>query len=174
MMAFAEHAGRYQGVHWRRVARYLFSVVLLLLFIGPDVVRSESVATRLVAIAATVVAVVLCELWFARRMGITIDHRGLVLHYAFRRMTVAWSDIRSFEWHRWNSPRSEWIWIRATNDRRIRIPTVQRPPHGNPRSFADSFLGSPAVRDSSGHERDTMDLLDGALLAIQSDSALPT
>jgi hypothetical protein len=103
--------GRCQGSRSRRVARYIMAIWLGALFIEPDVLKSQSLGSRLQAILITAVVVAAFDVWFSRRMGLTIDERGITLHYAFHRKRVPWAKVQSFEWKRWHSPPSEWIWI---------------------------------------------------------------
>jgi Bacterial PH domain len=76
-------------------------VFLGALFVEPDVLKSQSVGSRLHAIAITAVVVAAFDVWFSRRMGLTIDEGGLTLHYAFHRKRVPWADVHGFEWKRW-------------------------------------------------------------------------
>ncbi len=160
---------RYQGAHWRRVSRYALTVALGLLFLQPDVLRSQSAGSRLSAIGITILVAALCDIWFSRRMGFTVDDRGLVLHYAFYRRRIDWEGIAGFEWRHSFSPRAEWIWILLEQDGRVRMPTVQRPPEGRRRSFFDAVFASENVRDSKGAEVDAMQTLQAAWAAAKSD-----
>jgi hypothetical protein len=161
-------AGRYQGVHSRRVSRCLMAIWLGILFFQPDVLESRSVGSRLYALAITLAVVAICDLWFSRRMGLTINERGITLHYAFHRKQISWSEITGFEWRHWNSPRSEWIWITRNHGDPIRIPALQRAPGGNNTGFWSpvySALASSNLRTSHGGVVDAMTILQDALAA---------
>jgi hypothetical protein len=156
----SEMVGRCQGAGWRRVARYIMAIWLTLLFIEPDVLKSQSLGSRLHAILITIFVVAAFDVWFSRRMGLTIDERGITLHYAFHRKRVPWAEVQGFEWKRWNSPRSDWIWITRTSGRTIRIPTVQRTPGGSIRSgVAYKLFASENLRLKGGAEVDAMSIL---------------
>jgi hypothetical protein len=149
------------------------AIWLTLLFIEPDVLKSQSLGSRLYAILLTVIVVAAFDAWFSRRMGLTIDERGITLHYAFHRKRVPWAVVQGFEWKRWNSPRSEWIWITCSNGRPIRIPTVQRTPRGEPRSFAYGLL-SEKLRLKNGAQVDAMTTLQNASAVMQRNRASET
>ncbi len=161
--------GRCQGARSRRVARYIMAIWLGALFIEPDVLKSQSLDSRLHAIAITVVIIVAFDVWFSRRMGLTIDERGITLHYAFHRKRVPWATIQGFEWRRWNSPRSEWIWITLGGEQAIRIPTIQRSPGGKKRSAVYRWLASEKVRIRGGAEVDAMATLQRAHATMQNE-----
>jgi hypothetical protein len=162
--------GRCQGARWRRVARYLMAIWLGALFIQPDVLRSQSLGSRLHAIAITAVVVAACDIWFARRMGLTVDERGMTLYYAFHRRRVPWPTVQGFEWRRWNSPRSEWIWITRGDERAIRIPTVQRSPGGEKRAPVYRWLASERMRITGGAEVEAMATLERARGAMHNEA----
>lgn len=163
-------AGRYQGVHSRRVSRCLMAIWLGILFFQPDVLESRSIGSRLYAIMITLAVVAICDLWFSRRMGLTINEHGITLHYAFHRKRLPWSNITGFEWRRWNSPRSEWIWITRDHGDPLRIPALQRAPGDNNTGFWSpvySVLSSSNMRTSHGEEVDAMATLKEALATSQ-------
>jgi hypothetical protein len=163
---------RCQGARWRRVARYIIAIWLSLLFVEPDVLESQSVASRLHAVLITVLVVAAFDVWFSRRMGLTLDARGLTLHYAFHRKRVPWANVQGFEWKRGNSPRSEWIWITRTSGRPIRIPTIQRAPGGEVRTgVAYRLLASENLRLKGGAEVDAMSTLESAHAAIRREQS---
>jgi hypothetical protein len=162
--------GRCQGARSRRVARYIMAIWLGALFIEPDVLKSQSLGSRLQAIVITIVVVAAFDVWFSRRMGLTIDERGITLHYAFRSKRVPWAKVQGFEWRRWNSPRSEWIWITLTGGGAIRIPTIQRSPRGEKRSTVYRLLASENVRIKGGAEVDAMATLRAARATMQNES----
>lgn len=89
------------------------AIWLGLLFIEPDVLRSQALVSRLQAILITVIVVVAFDVWFARRMGLSVDEDGITLYYALRRKRVPWAMVQSFEWRRWTSRRTEWLWIES-------------------------------------------------------------
>lgn len=161
--------GRCQGSRWRRVARYILAISLGALFIEPDVLKSQSLGSRLQAILITAVVVAAFDVWFSRRMGLTIDERGITLHYAFHRKRVPWAKVQGYEWKRWNSPRSEWIWITLSGGQAIRIPTIQRSPGGEMRSLVYRLLASENVRIKAGVEVDAMATLQRARATIQNE-----
>jgi hypothetical protein len=111
------------------------------LFVGPDLIQQASLDLRLGRLAITAVVIVLCDSWFARRMGFTLASDRIILHYAWGRRRVPWTDIRGFQWKRWRSAKTEFLWI-LTSDKPIRIPTVQRVTRG-PRLFGSDNLRSP-------------------------------
>lgn len=161
--------GHCQGARSRRVARYIMAIWLGALFIEPDVLKSQSLGSRLQAIVITIVVVAAFDVWFSRRMGLTIDERGITLHYAFRSKRVPWAKVQGFEWRRWNSPRSEWIWITLTGGGAIRIPTIQRSPRGRKRSAVYRLLASENVRIKGGAEVDAMATLRAARAAMPNE-----
>ena len=139
------------------------AVWLGLLFVEPDVLKSQSLGSRLHAILITAVVVAAFDVWFSRRMGLSIDKRGITLHYAFHRKRVPWAEVQGFEWKRGNSPRSEWIWITRSSGRPIRIPTIQRAPGGEIRSgVAYKLLASENLRLKGGAQVDAMATLESA------------
>ena len=140
------------------------AIWLGVLFIGPDVLQNRSIGSRLYAVAFTLVVVAICDLWFSRRMGITVNEKGITLHGAFFRKHLRWADIQGFEWKRWRDPRIEWLWILTTQDARIRIPTIQR---GARQSHYFDFFGSSQLRSKSGEEVDAARTLKEALAAAQ-------
>jgi Bacterial PH domain len=146
-------------------------VWLGILFVEPDILRQTSIERRSVSIAITVGAVAFCDWWFSRRMGLTIDQRGITLRYGLRRKRVPWSKIQGFFWKRWYSPTSEWIWIKTDGGAPLRIPTIQRPPGGHIRSHFDLYLGSSNLRSSMGTKVDAMATLENALAASKSESS---
>lgn len=132
-------------------------------FVNPVVLAPVSLKERLQSLIITLVVVAFCDWWFARRMGLSLDEKGLVLHYALVRRRVPWPTIDGFVWKRWRS--TEWIWIRTDDGGLVRIPTVGRAP--KPESLASSNLRSP-----SGEEVDAMATLNAALtLAREARSA---
>jgi hypothetical protein len=139
------------------------------LFIEPDVLKSQSLGSRVEAILITAVVVAACDVWFSRRMGLMIDERGITLHYAFHRKRVSWAKVQGFEWKRWNSPRSEWIWIMLSGGRAIRIPTIQRSPGGEMRSGVYRLLASENVRIKAGVEANAMTTLQSARTTMQGE-----
>jgi hypothetical protein len=138
------------------------------LFIEPDVLKSQSLGSRLHAILITAIVVAAFDVWFSRRMGVTIDERGITLHYAFHRKRVPWAKVQGFEWKRWNSPRTESIWITLSSGRPIRIPTIQRTPGGETRSFVYGLL-SESLRLKGGVEVDAMATLQSAHATMQNE-----
>lgn len=165
-------AGRYQGVHSRRVSRCLMAIWLGILFFQPDVLESRSIASRLHALAITSAVVAICDLWFSRRMGLRINEHGITLHYAFRRKRIPWSQITGFEWRRWNSPRSEWVWVTRNHGAPIRIPALQRAPGNDSTGFWSpvySLLSSSKLRTSHGDEVDAMGTLEDALATAREE-----
>lgn len=142
------------------------------LFIEPDVLKSQSLGSRLHAILITAIVVAAFDVWFSRRMGLNIDERGITLHYAFHRKRVLWADVQGFEWKRWNSPRSDWIWIARGSGHAIRIPTIQRTPGGEIRSgVAYRLLASDNLRLTGGVEVDAMATLQHARATMQRELA---
>jgi hypothetical protein len=160
-------ACRYQGARSRREAR---SVIVLLLggvVVAPNIAQANSVERIAVATGIAVAAFVICDFVFARRMGVTIQPQGLVLHYAFYRKRIAWSRIVGFDWRRWRDPRSEVLWLRTNDGRRTRrIPTVARIPRG----WWARYFGSPNLRARTGEEVDAMRTLEGARAAAQGSN----
>jgi hypothetical protein len=145
------------------------AIWLVALFIEPDVLKNQSLGSRLHAIVITVVVVAALDMWFSRRMGLTIDARGITLHYAFHRKRVSWASVEGFEWRRWNSPRSEWIWIRVTGGNVIRIPTIQRSPGGEKHSILYRLLASDKIRTGRGAFVDAMATLQHAQATSQRE-----
>jgi hypothetical protein len=164
--------GRCQGARWRWVSRYIMAVCLSALFVEPDVLKSQSLGSRLHAVLITAIVVAAFDVWFSRRMGLTIDERGITLHYAFHRKRVEWAEVQGFEWKRWNSPRTESIWITLGSGRLIRIPTIQRTPGGERSSFVYKLL-SENLRLKGGVEVDALATLQQAQAAIQRTVVAP-
>lgn len=161
-------AGRYQGARSRRVTRCIMAVWLGLIFTQSSGFEGDSIWSELRGLAVTLVVVAIIDLWFSWRMGLTINERGITLHYAFRRQRVPWSKITGFEWRRWLSPSSEWVWITRDHGAPVRIPTIQRAPGGdNKRSLVSSFLASSNLRTMRGEEVDAMATLQDALETTQ-------
>jgi Bacterial PH domain len=161
--------GRCQGARWRRVTRGLMAIGFGLLFVGSEGPKSHSLGSWLLAIFITVAIIAAFDVWFSRRMGLTIDEQGITLRYAFHRKRVSWADVQDFEWKRWNSPRSDWIWITLSSGRAIRIPTIQRTPGGQIRSGAAyRLLASENLRLDGGVESDAMATLRQARAAMRS------
>lgn len=160
--------GRCQGARWRWVVRYMMAIWLGLLFVEPDVLKSQSLDSRLHAIVVTAIVVAIFDVWFSRRMGLTIDEQGITLRYAFHRKRVPWAKVQGFEWRRWTSPRSEWVWITLSGGKAVRIPTIQRTPKGERRSFVYGFL-SENVRVKGGADVDAMATLQSARARMQNE-----
>jgi hypothetical protein len=134
------------------------------LFIQPDVLKSQFIGSRLQEIGISLVIVVLCDLWFSRRMGFTLDDRGLKLHYAFHWKRVKWEQVVGFEWRRWTSPRTEWIWIKVDHGGpAVRVPTVQRAPKGNEGWLSYRVFASSKLSARGGQEVDAITTLERAL-----------
>jgi hypothetical protein len=162
--------GRCQGARWRRVTRYIIAICLVLLFVGSDGPKNHSLTSWLQAILITVVIIVVIDFWFSWRMGLTIDERGITLHYAFHRKQVPWAEMQGFAWKRWNSPRSEWIWITRSSGPPIRIPTIQRAPGGEIQSgVAYRLLASENLRLKDGIQADAMATLERARATMQHE-----
>lgn len=159
-------AGRYQGARSRRVARYVIILLLGILLVVPNVAQTRSVEQRVVSIVITLAAFGVCDVAFSRRMGFTINQQGLILHYAFHRKHVPWSNIRAFEWNRWRRRDTEWMWVVMTDDSRTRIPTVARIPEG----YMGSFFGSSNLRSRTGEEVDAVTMLKDARAAAQDSN----
>lgn len=141
-----------------------------LLFVGSDGPKSHSLVSWLQAILITVAIVAAIDVWFSRRMGLTIDERGITLQYAFHRKRVPWAEVQGFEWKRWNSPRSDWIWITRDSGHAIRIPTIQRTRGGETRSgVAYRLLASENLRLKGGAEVDAMATLQRARATMQNE-----
>lgn len=141
-----------------------------LLFLGADGPNSHSLASWLQAILVTVAIIEAIDVWFSWRMGLTLDERGIVLHYAFHRKRVPWAEVQGFEWKRWNSPRTEWIWVTRGSGHAIRIPTVQRSPGGEIRSgVAYRLFASENLRLKGGVEVDAMATLERARTTMQNE-----
>ena len=119
------------------------------------------------AIVITAVIVAVFDVWFSRRMGLVIDRRGITLHYAFHRKRVPWAVVRGFEWKRWNSPRTESLWITPTaGGSAIRVPTVAAPRR---EGRNDRLLtGSYQRISSDGVQVDAMDALQNARICASS------
>jgi hypothetical protein len=140
-----------------------------LLFIG-SAPTSHSLISWLKAILVTVAIIAAIDVWFSWRMGLTIDERGITLHYAFHRKRVPWAEMQGFAWKRWNSPRSEWIWITRSSEPPIRIPTIQRAPGGEVRSgVAYRLLASENLRLKGGTQTDAMATLESARATMQHE-----
>jgi hypothetical protein len=135
--------------------------VLGALFVGGQVAKAESVGARLAGLVTILVLLGVCELCFARRMGLTIDADGISLHYAFYRRRLSWSEIEGFEWRRWRSQSTETAWI-VTNRNRVRIPTIGRSTGSYLGPRLDSYFGSSAMRSRRGAEVDVMATLSAA------------
>jgi hypothetical protein len=166
-------AGRYQGVHSRRVTRWVMAVCFGTIFIGDDGPITHSIGHELSGIAVTLGIIALCDVWFSRRMGLTLNERGITLHYAFHRKRVPWSRITGFEWRHWHSPRSEWIWITRDHGAPLRIPALQRPPRGDYSGrwyYINILLASSNLRSSDGREADAMQTLQDALARAEGTS----
>jgi hypothetical protein len=148
-------------------------IVFGVLFLNPEALRSGSLGSRLQAIAITVVIVVAVDAWFSRRMGLTINERGITLHYAYLRKKLPWAEIQSFEWRTWRRPQIEWIWISVEDGRSIRIPTIQRSAGGKPRSFMYTLLASENIRAKGGAEVDAMTTLQRALATMHDKASVP-
>jgi hypothetical protein len=162
--------GRCQGARWRRVTRAIMAIWFGLIFVGSQGPKSHSLVSWLQAILITVAIVAAIDVWFSRRMGLTIDERGITLHYAFHRKRMPWAKVQGFEWKRWISPRTEWIWITSSSGRAIRIPTIQRTPGGEIRSgFAYRLLASENLRLKGGAEVDAMATLQRAHATMQDE-----
>jgi hypothetical protein len=162
--------GRCQGARWRRVTRAIMAIWFGLLFVASDGPKSHSLVSWLQAVLITFAIIVATDVWFSRRMGLTIDERGITLHYAFHRKQVLWAEVQGFEWKRWNSPRSDWIWITRGSGHAIRIPTIQRTPGGEIRSgVAYRLLASENLRLKGGAEVDAMATLQRAHATMQNE-----
>lgn len=161
--------GRCQGARWRWVSRSILAIFFGALFINPDALKSQSLGSRLQVIAITAVVVAVVDAWFSRRIGLTINERGITLHYAYRRMRVPWAKIQGFEWRRWRRPQSEWIWISVKDGRPVRIPTIQRQAGGQTKSFLGSLLASENVRVGGGAEVEAMATLQRAYATMQNE-----
>jgi hypothetical protein len=146
----------------------MMAIWLGLLFVEPDVLKSQSLDSRLHAIVVTAIVVAIFDMWFSRRMGLTIDERGITLRYAFHRKRVPWATVQGFEWRRWTSPRSEWVWVTLSGGKAVRIPTIQRTPKGERRSFVYGFL-SENMRVKGGADVDAMATLQSARAAMQNE-----
>jgi hypothetical protein len=153
--------GHYQGAHSRRATRILFVIWLGALVVEPDVAHPGGLEHELANVAFVLTVVALCDWWFARRMGVTIDERGLTLHYAFNRSRVPWADVEGYYWRRWRSPSTDWIWIRTAHGRPVRIPTIQRA--ARPEDVVAGLLASSDLRSAAGAEVDAMTTLTRAL-----------
>jgi hypothetical protein len=154
--------GRCQGATWRRVTRTIMAIWFGALFIGAAS-TSHSLISWLKAILVTAAIIAAIDVWFSWRMGLTVDERGITLHYAFHRKRVPWTKVRGFDWKRWNSPRTEWIWITRSTGRPLRIPTIQRAPGGEIRSgVAYRFFASENLRLRGGAQVDAMIALESA------------
>lgn len=155
-------AVRYQGAHSRRGTRYVMAICLGALFVDPVVLADISLGHRLTNIAVAVAVIAFCDIWFARRMGVTITRHGLTLHYAFYRKSVSWSHIEGFEWRKWRSPTTETLWI-TTGRAPIRVPTIGRSTGSYLGSRFDSFFGSSKLRSFHREDVDAMATLNDAL-----------
>ena len=145
-----------------------------LLFVASNGPKSHSLVSWLQAILVTVAVVEAVDVWFSRRMGLSIDKQGITLHYAFHRKLVPWGEVQGFEWKRWNSPRSDWIWITRSSGHAIRIPTIQRAPAGEIRSgVAYRLLASENLRLKGGVEVDAMATLRHAQTTMQHEPERP-
>jgi len=136
-----------------------------LIFVGSQGPKSHSLVSWLQAILITVAIIAAIDVWFSRRMGLTIGERGITLYYAFHRKRMPWAKVQGFEWKRWNSPRTEWIWITRSSGRAIRIPTIQRT-RGS--GVAHRLLASENLRLKGGAEVDAMATLQHAHATIQN------
>lgn len=165
--------GRCQGARWRWVSRGVMVIWLGALFIEPDVLKSQSLGSRLHAFVITVVVVAVFDVWFSRRMGLVIDEHGITLHYAFHRKRLSWAKVQGFEWKRWNSPRTQSIWITLSSGQLVRIPTIQRTPGGKTRSFIYGLL-SEKLRLKGGLEVDAMATLERARATMHRDVGVGT
>jgi len=144
-----------------------------LLSLGADAPDSHSLVSWLQAILITVAIIAAFDVWFSRRMGLTIDERGITLHYAFHRKRVLWAQVQGFEWKRWNSPRSDWIWITRGDKRAIRIPTIQRTLEGEIRSgVAYRLFASEDLRLKGGGEVDAMTTLQRAWATMHNKASV--
>jgi hypothetical protein len=146
---------RYQGARSRWATRAIMGIWLGILFVGPDLVQQASLGQRLVRLAITAVVIAMCDVWFTRRMGLTLASDRIILHYVWGRRTVPWTGIRGFQWRRWRSAKTEFLWI-VTDNQPIRIPTVQRVTRG------PSLFGSESFRSSTG-DTDAVRTLPAAL-----------
>lgn len=141
-----------------------------LLFVASDGPKNHSLVSWLQAVLVTVAIIVVFDVWFSRRMGLTIGEQGITLHYAFHRKQVLWAEVQGFEWKRWNSPRSDWIWITRGSGHAIRIPTIQRTPGGEIRSgISYRLLASENLRLKGGAQVDVMATLQRAHATMQSE-----
>lgn len=156
-------------MHWRRVSRAIEAIFFGLLFVNPDALRNQSLGSKVQAVAITVVIIAVVDVWFSRRMGLTINERGITLHYAYYRKRLPWAKIEGFEWRRWRRPQSESIWINVEGGRPVRIPTIQRAAGGHTSSFLGSVLTSQNLRLKGGAEVDAMATLQSARAAMQRE-----
>lgn len=161
--------GRCQGMRWRRVSRAIEAIFFGLLFINPDALRNQSFGSKVQAVAITVVIIAVVDAWFSRRMGLTVNERGITLHYAYFRKSLPWAKIEGFDWRRWRRPQSESLWIRVAGGRPVRIPTLQRATGGHTGSFLGSVLTSESLRLKGGAEVDAMATLQSARAAMQRE-----
>jgi hypothetical protein len=140
-------------------------------FLGAYRPRDYSVIALVKTTLVIVSLIAATDAWYSRRMGLTIEARGLTLHYAAHRERVQWVEVQGFEWKRWNTPRTEWIWItRAGGGGPIRIPTIQRAPAGRSGPYYRRFA-STNLRLRGGVEVDAMTTLQRAHATMQRELA---
>jgi hypothetical protein len=146
---------RYQGARSRWATRVVLGIWLGVLFVGPDLVQQASLGQRFARLAISAVVIALCDVWFTRRMGLTLTSDRIIMHYTWGRRSVPWTSIRGFKWKRWRSAKTEFLWI-LTDNKPIRIPTVQRVTRG------PALFGSDNLRSSTG-DTDALRTLQSAL-----------
>jgi hypothetical protein len=174
--------GRYQGAHWRRVFRCV-AVSLILLVVGYSWIRQGPTAAQFfVAIAIIAVVLLLCDWLFARRMGLEIQHDGLVIRGPIRRVYVPWSRVKGFTWREVRSlTKTEYLYIetdqaaprRIPKDAPVRLPTIARmtkPSLPNDRVLGPLFT-SPNIQSTTGEQVDALAALKWAWTTGRAQSS---
>jgi hypothetical protein len=154
----------YQGARSRREIRFVIALFVSTLLIVPNIAQVRSFEHRVTSFALAIAVFIISDYLFSRRMGLIIEKNGLVLRYAFYRKRILWSNIAGFEWRRWRDPRSEVLWLKASDGSRPRrIPTVARISKG----WWARHLGSSNIRSRTGEEVNAVAALEDALAAAR-------
>jgi hypothetical protein len=155
---------RYQGEHWRRVAR-LVAGVWIAIVLGPGLVRPRPIEQMLAGVVFVAVLLLLAEWPLARRLGFTVAPEGLTLHTALGRRRLRWDEIDHFAWQQRRA--FQCLYALAPDGRRTLIPTLQRGAPG----WRGRFLGSSRVRARDGRLADALEVLETALDAARRSPA---
>jgi hypothetical protein len=157
--------GRYQGVYVRFRARYSIAMLPAVLIVVSAL--HMSLTAFLTHVWIDVLLLAFCEVWFTRRLGVTIGERGLTLHYAFHRRLIPWARMRrSFPGRgcvRWSGSAGATHALNGSGSR----PTMAKPYASRYSNAQPSLASSPRLSASmclhGGRELDALATLQRAL-----------